>query len=143
MDMDRIYLLHDRAKDLDNYITSLFDVEPKSRDWDEIRSRRREYYSLISQIELLKGIIYDTDKAWVTEIKSDSFNNMKAAKADLLDKLSKTSGITIIGENTIQVLTRNKKYIYEIHAHKVDNAYQAWCSKNISNSFRTEYFWEE
>lgn len=80
----------------------------------------KEMTSLQRELDKLDGKTYDCEK-WITEFFGESYESLKDARLDLINKIKGLKGVQI-GESKngvvgVTVATEYKIYHYEIHAH--------------------------
>lgn len=92
----------------------------RSKVWKHFRELCIENSNLQRELDKLNGKTYNSEK-WITKYYGSSYDSLKAARLDLINKIKNLPGVEVGDDKTgvvgVTVYTEYKIYHYIIHAH--------------------------
>jgi hypothetical protein len=92
----------------------------RSKVWKHFYELCKENLDLQRELDKLDGKTYNSDK-WITKYIGSSYESLKAARFDLINKIKDLAGVEVGDDKTgvvgVSVYTEYKIYHYIIHAH--------------------------
>ena len=112
--------------------------EDKKREWEIIKENKE----IQRELDKLDGKTYNNEK-WITKFVGESYETLKAARFDLINKIKNLPGVKVGEDKTgvvsVTVYTEYKIYYYTIHAHYRVEEYNPHIGKDIFGNETTVY----
>jgi hypothetical protein len=104
----------------ENCSLDLTNNSTRSKVWKRFKELCKENLDLQRELDKLDGKTYNSTK-WITKYIGSSYESLKAARFDLINKIKDLPGVEVEENKTgvigVTIYTEYKVYHYIIHAH--------------------------